>query len=95
MSIERHKDRMQVCCDTCPASYPNTYAGEDFDVMISDARTAGWRISRAPVEAASKADTSDLFGSAPRIARKAGEQQQRFIHTCPDCRSRDPQGALL
>jgi len=95
MSIERHENRLQVCCDTCPASYPNTYAAEDFDVMISDARTAGWRISRAPIEASSKADTADLFGSAARIAAKAGEHQQRFIHTCPSCRSHSPQGGMF
>lgn len=95
MSIERHKNQLQVCCDTCPAGYPNTYAAEDFDVMISDARTAGWRISRAPVEASSKADTADLFGSAPKIAAKTSDHQQRFIHTCPSCRSQPAQGGLL
>lgn len=95
MSIERHENRLQVCCDTCPASYPNTYAAEDFDVMISDARTGGWRISRAPVEASSKGDTADLFGNSPRIAGKASEHQQRFIHTCPNCQSRNAQGGMF
>src|SRR5690606_13818194 len=67
MTIVSHEGQHQVCCDSCPASYPNTYASEDWDVMISDARTAGWIIRKAKPPA-SQRDTSDLFGSAPRVA---------------------------
>ncbi|EKF44017.1 hypothetical protein NA8A_04375 [Nitratireductor indicus C115] len=84
MSITRHKSRLQVCCDHCPASYPNTYEAEDFDVMISDARTAGWRIVKAKVDAGTGDDTSDLFGQAPRVAGKKPDKQG-YLHICPDC----------
>jgi len=87
MTIASHEGQNQVCCDSCPASYPNTYAAEDWDVMISDAKTAGWVIRRAKPIAAER-DTSDLFGSAPRVARKASAEPQPFTHTCPDCAAR-------
>lgn len=84
MTIEHDEGRNQVCCDTCPASYPNTYADEDFAVMIADAKTAGWIIRKARPP---KQDdgTSDLFGSAPKLARRAGDREQPYTHTCPDC----------
>ncbi len=82
MSIIRHGSRLQVACDTCPASYPNTYEAEDFGVMVADAKTAGWIIRKAGPKRDER-DTSDLFGSAPRIAgRKADEP---YTHSCPDC----------
>jgi hypothetical protein len=80
--IERVDGRNQVCCDTCPASYPNTYADEDFAVMVSDAKTAGWLIRPAKPKVEAK-DTSDLFGSKPRIAGNA--KPQPYTHTCPAC----------
>lgn len=82
--IERHDNRNQVCCDTCPASYPNTYADEDWSVMIADAKTAGWVIRQLKPPAG--ADTSDLFGEPPRIAGRA--RPQRYTHTCPACAGR-------
>lgn len=82
MSIARHGTRTQVCCDSCPASYPNTYAAEDFNVMIADARTAGWQIRKA-TPPRDERDTSDLFGSTPRIAGSA--PQEPYTHTCPAC----------
>ncbi len=87
--IERHDGRQQIVCDSCPASYPNTYADEDFAVMVADARTAGWSIRPAPL-AAGKAATADLFAApaAPRIAGKP--KPQRFTHTCPSCRNQAP-----
>ncbi len=81
MTIARHNNLNQVCCDTCPASYPNTYADEDWGVMIADAKTAGWIIR--PVKPAAGADTSDLFGKPPRGA--GSSKAQPFSHTCPDC----------
>lgn len=80
MSIARHNGRMQVCCDNCPASYPNTYVQADFAVMVADAKAAGWTIRK--VIPADARDTSDLFGSAPRIA---GTRADPFTHICPDC----------
>lgn len=84
MSIAREDGRMQICCDSCPASYPNTYAAEDFDVMVADARTAGWTIRKAPVDPGRDRDTSDLFGSKPRLARPE-PRRQTYTHTCPSC----------
>ncbi|WP_166162970.1 hypothetical protein [Chelativorans oligotrophicus] len=87
MTIASHEGKHQVCCDSCPAGYPNTYAAEDWDAMISDAKTAGWLIRKAKPPAAEH-DTSDLFGSAPRLASKASAEPQPYTHTCPDCAAR-------
>lgn len=84
MSIERADGLNQVCCDTCPASYPNTYADEDFSTMIADAKTAGWLIRPGKPDA-DKRDTTDLFGKAPRIAGNQ-PKPQRFMHFCPGCK---------
>lgn len=46
MTIEALDRERQVCCDGCPASYPNTYGADDFDVMIADAKAAGWMITK-------------------------------------------------
>jgi len=93
MTITRHDGRNQICCDACPASYPNTYADEDWSVMIADARAAGWIIRKA----APKDDaggTSDLFGRPPRIAGKAARDEP-FTHTCPACARPAEGGRLL
>lgn len=82
MSIARANGRLQVCCDSCPASYPNTYLAEDFSVMIADAKVAGWVIRKA-VPARDDSGTADLFGSAPRIA--GAKPDEPYTHTCPDC----------
>lgn len=87
MTIETHDGRTQVACDSCPASYPNTYAAEDFAVMIADARTGGWVIRRARAPAGDEG-TTGLFGSKPRLARKDGEQPQPYTHACPECATR-------
>lgn len=81
--IERHDNLNQVCCDTCPANYPNTYADQDWSVMIADAKTAGWMIRPAKPDA-DRRDTSDLFGNAPRVA--GATKPQRFMHFCPTCK---------
>jgi hypothetical protein len=87
MTIARHDGRLQVCCDACPSSYPNTYAAEDFPVMIADAKAAGWIVRPAGPQRDSR-DTSDLFGSAPRVAGRT--PPDRFTHTCPACASPAP-----
>lgn len=87
--IESQDGRQQVCCDTCPASYPNTYAAEDFAVMIADARAAGWSIRKVGPEADRTGGTNDLFGRPARIAGAA--KRQPFTHACPDCRHADAQ----
>lgn len=81
--IARHGSRMQVCCDACPASYPNTYEVENFSVMIADARAAGWVIRKAAPKGDAR-DTADLFGKAPRVAGKAAREEP-YTHTCHAC----------
>ena len=83
MTIARHDGQLQICCDSCPASYPNSYAAEDFGVMVSDAKAAGWVIRKAQQKGDAR-DTSDLFGRAPRIAGKPAREEP-FAHTCPAC----------
>lgn len=43
--IERHAGLQQIVCD-CGVSQPRTYQADEFDVMVSDARAAGWSIQR-------------------------------------------------
>lgn len=89
MTIERHEGEAQVCCDHCPASYPNTYQLEDWQVMIADAKAAGWSIR--PVRPTDRAGTQDLFAPpatrAPRSVRPGRENRdpEPFTHACPDC----------
>lgn len=92
--IEHHEDRRQVLCDTCPASYPNTYAAADWQVMIADAKAAGWKIvKRGPSKR--RDDGDDLFGKV-RIAGPAEKPEDPYIHTCPSCAAdRRCQEALL
>ncbi|MDZ5697816.1 hypothetical protein [Chelativorans sp. M5D2P16] len=94
--IERHEAKNQVCCDTCPACYPNTYADEDFAVMIADAKTAGWVIRKLKADPNRDPDTAELFGAEPRLARKDDECAQPYTHTCPDCAARQKvEGRLI
>lgn len=91
--IERHETRQQIVCDTCPASFPQSYAEDDFAVMVADVKAAGWAIRKRQPDATPR-DTSDLFGAAPRVAGK--EKQQPYTHACPTCRAKpQPQGRLM
>jgi len=93
MTIARPDGRNQVCCDTCPASYPNTYLDEGWSVMIADARAAGWIIRKtAPKRDAG--DTSDLFGRPLRVAGQSAHEEP-FTHTCPACARPDKGERLL
>lgn len=93
--IESHEGRNQVVCDSCPRSYPNTYAAEDFAVMISDAKTAGWLIRKAP-PARDEGDTAELFAAPPKLAKSPGARPQPYTHTCPDCAAQDhTEGRML
>jgi len=79
--IEHHESKVQITCETCPASFP-AYAEADFRQMISDAKAAGWVIRQVKPDA-DRRDTSDLFGTAPRIAGNA--KAQPYTHKCPEC----------
>jgi hypothetical protein len=92
MTIERHEGRQQIVCDSCPASFPETYADADFRIMVAEAKAKGWRISQALPEA-DRRDTSDLFGAPPRVA---GKEKQPYTHACPACCGKpQPQGRLM
>jgi hypothetical protein len=43
--IERHAGRMQIVCE-CGHAQRGTYARDEFDVMISDARAEGFVIGK-------------------------------------------------
>lgn len=44
--IERDGDRIEITCNDCPAGLGKSYEQDEFDVMVDDAKAAGWRISR-------------------------------------------------
>ena len=79
MTIANHEGKRQICCDSCPASLALVYP-ESFDAMVARAKAAGWRFGK--VQPRSDKNTSDLFGTAPRVA---GAIEQPFTHTCPTC----------
>jgi len=49
MSIERHAGRRQIVCD-CGMAQRNTYAADEFDVMVSDAKAEGFVIEKVAGE---------------------------------------------
>lgn len=49
MAIEKHAGLQQIVCE-CGASQARTYQADEFDVMVSDARTARWSIQRVAGE---------------------------------------------
>ena len=71
MSIAQHAGRLQVYCDSCPASYPNTYARADFAVMVADAKAAGWQVRKIPADLAEDRDTASS-SAASRASQAAG-----------------------
>lgn len=44
--IEHHAGRQQLVCNGCDFAHPKTYERDEFDVMIADARAAGWAIQK-------------------------------------------------
>lgn len=49
MAIERHAGLSQIVCE-CGASQRRTYAADEFDIMVSDARGEGFVIARVSGE---------------------------------------------
>jgi len=47
--IERHSGQMQIVCE-CGASQRRTYQVDEFDVMVSDARSEGFVITKVAGE---------------------------------------------
>lgn len=82
MSITERENRLQVCCDACPACHPNSYAHADFAVMIADTKAAGLKIRRIPADIASDHDTRELFDAPPSVA---GATKRVPYSTCPSC----------
>lgn len=79
--IEQHEGRIQMCCDTCPASHAETFPADAFREMVEEAKKADWLVRPVKPKPADE-DTATLFGRAPRVA---GKPQQKFTHTCPSC----------
>ena len=50
MSVEHHAGRRQLVCNGCDVAHPKTYERDEFDVMIADAKAAGWTIARVAGE---------------------------------------------
>lgn len=52
MTIERHAGKQHLVCDSCGQGFTpsagkrRTYAHDEFDVMLSDAKEEGWIITR-------------------------------------------------
>lgn len=52
MTIDRHKGELFCICDECGEELKDKrgsaarYEPDDFDVLVSDLRDAGWRISK-------------------------------------------------
>lgn len=92
--IARHEGRMQIGCDTCPASFLSTYADDEFREMIAEAKAAGWHIRKTHLPP--ERDTTSLFGRAPRIAGPK-KRPEPYTHTCPSCAAgaSAPKGSLL
>lgn len=47
--IEKHAGRQQLVCD-CGFAQRRTYSGDEFDVMIADAKAEGWAIQKVAGE---------------------------------------------
>jgi hypothetical protein len=47
--IERHAGQQQLVCD-CGFAQRRSYAGDEFDVMIADAKADGWAIQKVAGE---------------------------------------------
>lgn len=89
--IEQHEGRIQICCDTCPASMPEAFLVDSFREMVEAAKKAGWLVRPVKPRPAEE-DTATLFGRAPRVA---GKPQPKFTHTCPACAKRPGEGRRL
>ncbi len=47
--IERHAGRQQIVCD-CGIAQRRTYAGDEFEMMVADARAEGFVIAKVAGE---------------------------------------------
>jgi hypothetical protein len=46
MSLIRHEGQIELICDAGDEAWPETHAAEDFEILLADAKAAGWRASR-------------------------------------------------
>jgi hypothetical protein len=49
MTVEKHAGRQQIVCE-CGMSQPQTYAADDFAIMVVDAKADGWIIAKSAGE---------------------------------------------
>jgi Fe2+ or Zn2+ uptake regulation protein len=68
MTIERTAARIQIICDSCPA-LTDTYDQDDFQIMMTDARAAGW---------SSQKINTEWQNTCPDCRRDAGRQRRLF-----------------
>lgn len=85
MTLMRHEGRVELICDAGDEAWPEIHDAEDFEILLADAKAAGWRASRIdgewrhrcpdcihagrPVQAQPDA-TAGLFGDALPVKRK-------------------------
>lgn len=50
MTVEHHAGRIQLVCDACDTAQPTSYERDEWDVMIADAKAAGWSVARVAGE---------------------------------------------
>lgn len=46
MSVEHHAGRQQLVCNGCDTAHGKTYERDEFDVMLADAKAAGWTFAK-------------------------------------------------
>lgn len=46
MSIEKYGYKREVTCDGCGHGFGKSFDADDFDVMIDEAKKAGWKIRK-------------------------------------------------
>lgn len=68
MTIERSASRIQISCDSCPAS-TDTYDADDFQIMMTDARAQGWTAAKI---------SGEWQNECPDCKRQAGKQRRLF-----------------
>lgn len=46
MTLLREDHQVELVCDACDEAWPVVYAAEDFEILLTDAKAAGWQTSR-------------------------------------------------
>lgn len=46
MTLIREQDQVELVCDACDVAFAKPAPAEDFEILLDDAKSAGWRASR-------------------------------------------------